>query len=191
MHHDTLVKAEYLINRHLDQISGNIFLLESALDTYAKGAFSENVLNAIENPQLLHNFHNIELINNYANYQSLVEKVNHDLEVWNRSNDRLFTIALSGIVPTNDIDKNRENLSQRTKEIISHGKDLMDDAYTTGAYIREFLKVDKRPRFANLNITANIKIPLKKVVAERMIFVNKSKVTMQKDYEERLKKYEK
>lgn len=191
LHHDTVVKAEYLINRHLNQISGNTLLLNGAVETYAKGAFSENVLTTIENPDFLHNFHNIEIINTYADYRALLEMVNHDLEGWNRSNDRMFTAALSGVVPPADIAKNREHLSDRTKQIIGHLEDLMSEAYTTGAYVREFLKLDKRPRFANLRQTEEIKISSKQVKAERKRFVKESEDNMKKDREGRLKKYNK
>src|SRR3972149_10815612 len=57
LHHDAVVKTEHLINRHLNRISGNIFLLKGAVNTYAKGAFSENELSPIENPDFLQNFH--------------------------------------------------------------------------------------------------------------------------------------
>lgn len=189
LHHDTVVKAEYLINRHLNQISGNIFLLKGAMETYKKGIFSENVLSPVENPDFLHDFHNIEIINTYAGYQSLVEKVNHDLQGWNRSNDRMFTAALSGVVPPADIAKNRKHLSERTQEIINHMEDLMEETYTTGAYIREFLKVDKRPRFANLKTTEEIRITSRKIASEQKRFVKESEKTMKKDREGRLKKY--
>lgn len=191
-HHNATVKAEHLLShRHLNQISGNIYLLKGAIETYAKGAFSENVLSPIENPELLSEFHNIELVNTYADYQSLVEKVNHDLEGWNRSNERLFTAALSGAVPPDDIKLNRKNLAERTEEIKNHMEDLMEETYTTGAYIREFLKVDKRPRFARLKPTEKIKISPEKVKKEREKFVKESEETMQKDREGRLEKYKK
>ena len=188
-HHDAVVKAEYLMNRHLNQIYRNIFLLKGALETYAKGAFSENVLSPIENPEFLHDFHNIEIINTYADYQSFVEKVNHDLEGWNRSNDRMFTAALSGKVPPPDIAVNIKHLAENTEEIIHHMEDLMEETYTMGAYIREFLKVDKRARLAYLKPTENIRITPEKVTAERIKFVKESEATMEKDREGRLKKY--
>ena len=190
-HHDAVVKTGHLINRHLNRISGNIFLLKGAVNTYAKGAFSENELSPIENPDFLHNFHNIEIINTYNDYQSLLEKVNHDLQGWNRSNDRMFTAALSGVVPPADIAINRKLLSDRTKEIINHLEDLMDEAYTTGAYIREFLKFDDRPRFANLKQTEGIRITPQQVTSERKRFVEESEETMRKGREGRLKKYKK
>lgn len=191
LHHDAVVKAEYLVNRHLNQISGNILLLKGAVETYSKGAFSENILAPIENPDFLHDFHNIEIINTYADYQSLLEMVNHDLSGWNRSNDRMFTAALSGVVPPSDIAVNRNNLSKRTKEIISHLEDLMQETYTTGAYIREFLKFDIRPRFANLKQTEEIRITEKQIAIERKRFVKGSEESMKKDREGRLKKYKK
>lgn len=191
LHHDAVVKAERLVNRHLNQISGNILLLEGALDTYTKGAFSENVLLDLENPELSLNLHNLEIINTYEDYQSFVENVNHDLASWNRSNDRLFNAALSGRVPMADIDDNRKNLAKRTSEIVDHMKDLMEETYTTGAYIRDFLKADKRPMFANLGSTLDIHIDPKAVAKERIKFVKESEETMKKDREGRLKKYKK
>lgn len=191
LHHDAVVKAEYLINRHLNQISGSILLLKGAVEAYSKGVFSENILIPVENPNFLQDFYNLQIINTYANYQALLEKVNHDLESWNRSNDRMFTAALSGRISLADIRKNRANLSNRTEQIISHLEDLMNEAYTTGAYIRVFLKADKRPKFANLNQTANIKITTKQITAERKILVKESKENMKKDREGRLKKYKK
>ena len=189
LHHDAVVKSERLVNRHLNQISGNIFLLKGALDTYAKGAFSENVLSQLDNPEISIDLHNLEIINVYEDYQALVEKVNHDLASWNRSNDRLFNAALSGRVPVADIDVNRKNLAVRTQEIIHHLEDLMDETYTTGAYIREFMKADKRPEFANLKPTLDIHIDPKDVDKERVRFVKESEETMKKDREGRLKKY--
>lgn len=191
LHHDTVVKAEYLVNRHLNQISGNIHLLKRAIETYSNGAFSENVLTPIENPDFLQDFHNIEVINTYADYQSMLESINHDLQGWNRSNNRMFTAALSGIVPPADVAKNRDHLAERTKEIASHLEDLMQETYTIGAYIREFLKFDKRPRFANLKKTEDIKVAAKLVAKEREKFVKESEETMKKDREGRLKKYKK
>ena len=38
LHHDGIVKTERLINRHLNGISGNIFLLKGAIETMDKGA---------------------------------------------------------------------------------------------------------------------------------------------------------
>ena len=191
LHHDAVVKSERLVNRHLNQISGNIFLLNGALDTYSKGAFSENVLDQLDNPEISIDLHNLEIINIYEDYQALVEKVNHDLASWNRSNDRLFDAALSGKVPIADIDVNRKNLALRTQEIINHTKDLMEETYTIGAYIKEFLKVDKRPRFANLKQTEEIKITSKQIASERKRYVKESKEMMKKDRESRLKKYQK
>lgn len=191
LHHDAVVKSERLMNRHLDQISGSIFLLKGALGTYAKGAFSENVLTQLENPEISLDLHNIEFVNVYEDYQSLVEKVNHDLASWNRSNDRLFDAALSGRVPVADIDVNRKHLAERTREIINHLKDLMEETYTTGAYVREFIKADKRPKFANLKSTFDIHISPVDVSKERKRFVKESEETMKKDREGRLKKYQK
>ena len=191
LHHDAVVKSERLMNRHLNQISGNIFLLKGALDTYAKGAFSENVLSQLDNPEISIDLHNLEIVNVYEDYQALVEKVNHDLASWNRSNDRLFNAALSGRVLVADIDVNRKNLAVRTQEIIHHLEDLMDETYTTGAYIREFMKADKRPTFANLKPTLDIHIDPKDVAKERIKFVKESKETIKKDREGRLKKYQK
>jgi len=188
-HHGGVVKAERLLNRHLNQISGNIHLLKGALDTYVKNAFSENGLNPIEDIDLAIDFHNIGIINVYMDYQSLVEKVNHDLGSWNRSNDRQFTAALSGVVHPADIAVNRKHLADRTKEIIQHLEDLMQETYSTGAYIREFLKFDKRARFARLKYTENISISEEQVAAERIVFVQQSEDTMKKDREGRLKKY--
>ncbi|MBI1862781.1 hypothetical protein HYS00_01535 [Candidatus Microgenomates bacterium] len=179
------------MNRHINQISGNIFLLKGALDTYAKGAFSENVLSQLDNPEISIDLHNLEIINVYEDYQALVEKVNHDLASWNRSNDRLFNAALSGRIPLADIDVNRKNLAVRTQEIIHHLEDLMDETYTTGAYIREFMKADKRPEFANLKPTLDIHIDPNDVDKERIRFVKQSEETMKKDREGRLKKYKK
>lgn len=189
MHHDAVVKAEQLVNRHLNQISGNSYLLKGALDTYKKGAFSENVLSPIENPDLLADFYNLEIMNKYTDYQSLVEKVNHDTAAWNRSNDRLFTAALSGRVPSADIATNRKSLSERTVQLMQHHEDLMEEAYTFGGYVREFLKVDKRARFANLEPTGNVSISPKKSAKGREALVKESKETMEKDREGRLKKY--
>lgn len=191
LHHDAVVKFERLMNRHLNQISGNIFLLKGALDTYTKGAFSENMLNQLENPEISIDLHNPEVINVYEDYQALVEKVNHDLSSWNRSNDRLFNVALSGKVPVADIDVNRKHLAERTDQIIHHLEDLMEETYTTGACIREFIKVDKRPAFANLKSTLDIHIEPKDVTKERIKFVKESEETMKKDREGRLKKYQK
>ena len=191
LHHDAVVKSERLMNRHLNQIFGNIFLLNGALDTYTKGAFSENVLSELDNPEISIDLHNLEIINVYEDYQALVEKVNHDLASWNRSNDRLFDAALSGRVSTADIDVNRKNLASRTQEIIHHMEDLMEETYTTGAYIREFLKVDERPKFGNLEQTKEITITAKQITIERKKFVKESEETMKKDREGRLKKYQK
>ena len=68
-------------------------------------------------------------------------------------------------------------------------EDLMKETYTTGAYIREFLKADKRPRFANLKPTKEIKITSRKIASERKKFVKESEEMMKKDREGRLKKY--
>lgn len=191
LHHDAVVKSERLVNRHLNQISGDIFLLNGALNTYAKGAFSENVLNQLDNPEISIDLHNLEIVNVYEDYQAFVEKVNHDLASWNRSNDRLFNAALSGKVPVADINLNRQSLALRTQEIIHHIEDLMEETYTTGAYIREFIKVDKRPSFANLKSTLDIQIDPKNVSKERKEFVRESEETMKKEREGRLKKYQK
>lgn len=37
IHHNAIVRAERLVNRHLNQISGNKHLLKGALETYKKG----------------------------------------------------------------------------------------------------------------------------------------------------------
>ena len=120
VHHNALVETERLINRHLNQISNNIFLLKGSIDTFSKSAFSENELSALEDPDHMIDFHNIELINTYQDYEALLEKVNHDMVGWNKSNDRLFNVALSGRVPPQDIEINRQGLSKRSKELINH-----------------------------------------------------------------------
>lgn len=188
-HHDAVVKTENLANRHLNQISGNLFLLQTAIETYEKGAFSENVLTPLENPELQLDFYNLELINKYLDYQAFVEKVNHDMASWSRSNDRMFTVALSGRVPMDDITKNRDELAKRTKEMLQHLNDLMQETYTFGAYVREFLKVDIRPRFSRMKPIADIIISSEKVAKEREKFVKESEETMERDREGRLKKY--
>lgn len=188
-HHDAVVKAEQLTNRQLNEISGNLFLLKGAIDTYAKKAFSENVLSTLENPDLLIDFYNLEILNRYLDYQSLVEKVNHDMKAWNKSNNRLFSAALSGSVSHEDINTNRESLSERTRELVRHLEDLMEEAYSFGAYVREFLKLDKRGRFGNLNVTEKIKVLPENEAKERELFVKQSQETMKKDREGRLKKY--
>jgi hypothetical protein len=189
IHHDAVVKAENLANRHLNQISNNIFLLQGAIETYGKGAFSENVLTPLEDPELQLDFYNLELINKYLDYQALVEKVNHDMASWNRSNDRLFTVALSGRIPMADIAKNRDELAKRTKEILHHLEDLMQETYTFGAYVRAFLKVDKRYFFTRMKPIENISISEEKIAAEREKLVKESEETMENDREGRLKKY--
>ncbi len=190
IHNDAVVKAESLVNRHLNQISDNKYLLKGALEIYKKGFFSENVLTILENPVLSLDFHNLEIINNYLDYQSLVEKSNHDLEAWNHSNDRLFNAALSGVVPAKDINANRENIADKTKQTMNHLDDLISETYTFGAYVREFLKVDKRPRFALLKFTGKISISDELVAKEREKLVDESKKRSKEDYEKRLKKYQ-
>jgi len=188
-HHDAVVKTERLLNRHLNRISANIHLLKGALEAYKKGSFSENSLSSVENIDLAIDFHNIEILNVYMDYQALVEMINNDLKSWNKSNDRQFTAALSGIVPHADIIVNRKHLASRTREIIRHLEDLMQETYTTGAYAREFLKFDKRARFAQLKPTEDIRISKDQVAAEREVFVKESEDMMKKDREGRLKKY--
>lgn len=188
-HHNALVKTEQLLNRHLNDISGNIFLLKGSLETFSKGAFSENELNPLENPDFMTEFHNLELINTYQDYESLVRKVNHDMLAWNRSNARLFDVALSGRVGKDSIDKNRAELMRRTKEIVNHMKDLMESTYTTGAYIRKFMAVDKRDIFARLSPTENIELTKEELSAERVKYVKESRDTMERDRKERLGKY--
>lgn len=190
-HHNALVKTEQLINRHLNEISDNIFLLKGSIKTYANNAFSENELNLLNNPDCMIEFQNIELINMYQDYQALLEKVNHDLQAWNKSNDRLFNVALSGKVSPADIEINRKELSRRSKEIIDHLKDLLQEAYTTGAYVREFMKIDKRDFLARLGPTKNINLTQKQLKAERRKFVNESKNTIARDRKGRLDKYKK
>ena len=188
-HHNALVKTEQLINRHLDEITGNIFLLNGSIETYAKSAFSENELTPLENPDYMIDFHNIHLINTYQDYQALLEKVNHDLLAWNKSNDRLFNVALSGKVPPADIEANRQELSRRSKAIRNHLEDLLQEAYSTGAYIREFMKVNKRNFFARLGPTEKIELTSKQLKIERKKFVKESENTMKKDRKGRLSKY--
>lgn len=187
-HHNALVKTEHLANRHLNQISGNIHLLRGAIEVYDKGAFSENVLSPLDNPELRLEYHNIEMVNTYVDYQSLVEKVNHDAAGWNRSNDRLFNAALGG-VPAQDIAVNRKHLKERTEDIIHHMEDLMEETYTIGAYVRVFMRVDKRDKFARLGKTEKIEIPLDDIAQERAVFVKDSEDRMEQEREGRLKKY--
>ncbi|OGE32398.1 hypothetical protein A3C59_03830 [Candidatus Daviesbacteria bacterium RIFCSPHIGHO2_02_FULL_36_13] len=188
-HHDAVVKSEQLLNRHLNQISGNAFLLKGALETYSKGAFSENVLTPLENPDFLPDFYNLEIMDKYMDYSSLVHKVNHDMNAWNRSNDRLFTAALSGTVPQADIATNRKSLAERTEQIVHHLEDLMQETYTLGGYVREFLKFNKMGWFADLEPIQEIAISPEKSEKERKKFVKESEETMEKDREGRLKKY--
>lgn len=189
-HHNALVKTEHHINRHFNDISGNIFLLKGSSITLAKGAFSENELSPLDNPDYMVDYHNIHLLNVYMDYQSLLEKANHDMLAWNKSTNRLFEVALSGKVDRISITKNRQELSRRTGEIISHLEDLMQSAYTTGAYIRKFMAVDKRDRLARLDLTANIKLTSEQVDKERKKLVQESERTMARDRTERLSKYE-
>ena len=189
IHHNSLVKTERLINRHLNGITGNIFLLKGSIKTFAKSAFSENELDLLENPDYIIDFHNINLLNAYQDYQALLEKVNHDLLAWNKSNDRLFNVALSGRVPPEDIELNRKELSRRSEEIVHHLEDLLEEAYTTGAYVRKFMAVDKRDKFARLSPTEKIKLTLKQIASERKKFVKESEETVEKDRKGRLGKY--
>jgi hypothetical protein len=190
-HHNALVKIEQLVNRHLNEITGNIFLLKGSIETYAKSAFSENELSPLENPDYMIDFHNINLINMYQDYQAFLEKVNHDLLAWNRSNDRLFNVALSGKVPPADIEANRKELSRRSKVIIRHLEDLLQETYSTGAFIREFMKVDKRDLFARLGPTEKIELTHKQLKIERNKFIKERENTMEKDRKGRLSKYNK
>lgn len=188
-HHNALVKAENLMNRHLNGISNNVFLLKGSIEIFKKGAFSENELYPLDNPEDFIDFHNIHLRNIYLDYQSLLEKVNHDLVAWNRSNTRLFDAALSGKVDDKSIKINRDGLLERSKQIIQHLEDLMEETYTTGAYIRKFMAVDKRDRLARLFPTENIKLTDRQISKERKLFVKESKETMKKDRASRLSKY--
>ena len=190
-HHNALVKTEQLINRHLNDISGNIYLLNGSIKIFAKGAFTENELHPFDNPDYMIDFHNVHLGNMYLDYQSLLEKANRDMLAWNRSNDRLSELFLSGKVDRVSINVNRQNLSKRSEEIIQHLEDLMALAYTTGAYVRKFMAVDKRDKFARLEPTANIKLTPKQVESERKKFVKESEKTMKKDRNERLSKFKK
>lgn len=189
VHHTALVIAENLINRQLNGISNNIFLLKGSIETFEKEAFSENELYPLDNPPDFIDFLNIDLRNEYLDYQSLVEKVNHDLISWNRSNIRLFDAALSGRVSDESIDINRKGLLQRSKQIVEHLEDLMQEAYTTGAYIRKFIAVDQRDILARLFKTANISLTDEEVDEERKKYIKESEETMEKDREGRLKKY--
>jgi len=107
---------------------------------------------------------------------------------WNRSNTRLFNFALSGKVNPRSIDVNRKELSKRTEQIIQHMEDLMQLTYTTGAYVRKFMTVDKRDKFARLSPTENIKLTSIQINEERKKFVQESEDTMEKD-KKRIQKF--
>ncbi|HWA51845.1 MAG TPA: hypothetical protein VG895_02235 [Patescibacteria group bacterium] len=188
-HHNALVKTERLVNRHLNEITGNVFLLEGAIKTFEKDAFSENVLDPLESPDYMIDFHNLELVNTYQDYEALVDKVNHDLSAWNKSNERLFNVALSGKVPLADIDLNRKELTRRSREITSHLEDLLEESYTIGAYVRKFMAVDKPDFFGRLGPTERIKLTEQEISSERKKFVKESKDTIERDKNGRLSKY--
>lgn len=181
LHHDGLVKTERLINQHLNEISVNIFLLKGAIEAMESGAFTENMLNLLDNTDYLVDAHNVSLISIYFDYRSLVVMCNHDMAGWNRSVDRLFTAVLSGKVKDSDIERNRQGLIKRSKSIIEFLKNLMEETYTTGAYIRKFMEIDKLDRFARLSRTEQLELTPKQIATERKIFVQESKDTMERD----------
>ena len=181
-HHDAVVKAERLISRQIDQIFVNITLLSGAIETFNKEGFSENLLIQLENSEISIDLHNLEFINKYEDYHYLVEIANRNMTSWNRSNDRMFTSALSGKVKDEDIAVNRRNLSKRSSEVSSQLKVLVNKSYTMGAYIREFIKDDKRPKFGNLELTSNISISSKRIARARKKFVKRSKKIKKKLY---------
>ena len=187
-HNKAVVRYEGLLNRHLNAITGNIFLLKGSIETFKKSAFSENVLAPLDNYDYTIDLLNLQLLNVYQDYESLLEKVNHDMAGWNRSNERLFNVALSGRVPLEDIEINRKELSKRSTEIIHHLEDLMEETYTTLAYIRKFISIDRRDRFGRLEPTRSIKLTDKEIGTERKALIRESNATMEKD-KKRTNKY--
>ena len=185
LHHDTVVRAEYLINKHLNQVSGNIHLIKKAVRTYKKGLLSVNSLKQLDNPELLTSFHNLEIIKKWNDYQSLVEMINHDLSGWNKFSEIMFSAAFSGAVSGNDFKFNIENIVALSEEMQENLEDLLEEIYDIGAYIRRFLKYDIRPRFAVLKYTERISVSGAEVSTERTVFVMESQETMQRDQKKR------
>lgn len=188
VHQNTVVSVEHLLNRNLTQIYDNIFLIKGMISTFKRVNITDSILAEIENPPLATLFLNEQLVNSYIDYSAFVEKTNHDVKGINRSNDRVYDMAISKRLPheqvINQLKYNIENLEL----MVAFLEDLLNETYTLGGLIRAFSNKHKLDIFARFNPTKKIQVTFDEIAEERAIFLSESEETIAREKNGRLAK---
>lgn len=144
-HKNAVVEMEYVLQRHLDMLSTNEYLLRGAIKTISADKFTFTLLNSFPLPDnLALKLADLALINKYEmEYVGTVTRMNHSMQTWQSMNDKLHDAAISGVLKEQDKNVNQGYLVTQAIELIKFLKGMDEEAQYLVAYVRVFIKKDK------------------------------------------------
>lgn len=144
-HKNAVVELEYLLQRHLDLLSANEYLLRGAIKTINADKFTFTLLNDFPLPdKLALRLGDLALINRYEmDYVGTVTRMNHSMQTWQSMNDKLHDAAVSGVLNEHDKGVNQGYLVAQALELIKFLKGMDEEAQYLVAYVRVFMRRDK------------------------------------------------
>jgi len=141
-HKNAMVKMEYVLVKHQDEVNRLVYLLKNTIEILEQGIFTHNRfpgLNVTEGIEL--ELGDINLINEVSNYWLSVERVNNDCNSLNRLLETLQRIAISGAIPNGE---NFVHLIELMKSLMKYLRELfIDEDITLNAYICILLDKEK------------------------------------------------
>jgi hypothetical protein len=144
-HRNAIIEIEHLLNDHLNNNTGNQYLVKGAINTLVKNNMPYTLLNQFRLPDDIHlRIGDLVVLNKYAEYKDPVEKVNHGMTAWQGLNERLHQNVISNPGISGNIVHTSMNHLQKSAEELYKFLILLDtDTTHFLAYIRIYLKKNK------------------------------------------------
>ncbi len=143
-HKNTVVELEYLLQEHLDSSATNQYLLNGAIKTISDDKFSFTLMNNFRLPEDLSlKLGELALINRYADYAITVQRMNHSMQTWQKTNEMLHTAAISGVLTQDARKVNQKHLIDQAMMLVKFLKGMDDETKYLVSYVRVFMRKDK------------------------------------------------